>query len=103
MWPLLCGYAAGMSLPEPVTVVDLRPDDLRRAQPLDGLGVRVRAISLQTIEDGQHGLTRDHGALLVVCERGVQSVLAARYLRADGLDAQAQPGGIDALLLALRR
>ncbi|ACO46029.1 rhodanese-like domain-containing protein [Deinococcus deserti] len=91
-----------MPLPEPVTVVDLRPEDLRRAQPLDGLGLRVVAISLQAIEDSQHGLTRDQGALLVVCERGVRSSLAARYLRAEGLDAQAQPGGIDALLLALR-
>lgn len=103
MWPLRCGYAAEVPLPDPISVVDLRPDDLRVAQPLEGLGVRVIAVSLQAIEDGQHGLSQDLGPLLVVCERGVQSVLAARYLRADGLDAQAHPGGIDALLPALGR
>ncbi|GGK19912.1 hypothetical protein GCM10008955_11640 [Deinococcus malanensis] len=91
-----------MPLPDPVTVVDLRPDDLRQAQPLEGPGVLVIVLSLQAIEDGQHGLSQHSGPLLVVCERGVRSGLAARYLRADGLDAQAHPGGIDAFLQSVR-
>lgn len=103
MWPLRCRYAALMPLPDSITVVDLRPEDLRAARPLEGLGVPVIAISLQAIENGRHGLSPASGALLVVCERGVRSGLAARYLRADGLDAQAHPGGFDAFLQSLRR
>ncbi|MFC4636745.1 rhodanese-like domain-containing protein [Deinococcus hohokamensis] len=90
-----------MLLPEGVTLVDLRPEALRRARPLAGLGRPVRELDLQAIEDGEHGLSPDLGPLLVVCERGARSGLAARFLRADGLDAQAHPGGVDALLAAL--
>lgn len=87
-----------MTLPEGATVIDLRPADLRAAEPLAGLTtLPVRAVSLQTIEDGAHGLTADLGPLIVICERGVRSGLAARYLAADGLDARAYPGGVPAL------
>ncbi|UBV41435.1 rhodanese-like domain-containing protein [Deinococcus taeanensis] len=90
-----------MTLPEGVTVIDLRPDDLRGRDPLTALTDRpVQAVSLDAIENGTHGLSPDLGPLLVICERGVRSGLAARYLRADGLNAQAYPGGVPALKAA---
>lgn len=89
------------SLPAGVTLIDLRPEPLRRPLLPDLTAHAVRVVSLDDIENGAHGLTRDLGPLLVVCERGVRSALAARYLRADGLDADAYPGGVPALLAAL--
>lgn len=89
------------SLPAGVTLIDLRPEPLRRPPLPDLTAHTVRVVSLDDIENGSHGLTRDLGPLLVVCERGVRSALAARYLRADGLDADAYPGGVPALLAAL--
>ncbi|WP_189067372.1 rhodanese-like domain-containing protein [Deinococcus radiotolerans] len=92
-----------MTLPDGVTVIDLRTDDLRAAEPLSDLtALPVRPVSLQAIEDGAHGLTPDLGPLLVICERGVRSGLATRYLSADGLDARAYPGGVPALRAALK-
>ncbi|WP_221089815.1 rhodanese-like domain-containing protein [Deinococcus aquaedulcis] len=85
-------------LPDGVTLIDLRPAALREAEPLEGLTERpVLAVSLDEIEAGRHGLTPVQGPLVVICERGVRSGLAAEYLRADGLDAQAYPGGVPAL------
>ncbi|GHF30007.1 rhodanese-related sulfurtransferase [Deinococcus metalli] len=93
-----------MTLPDTGTVIDLRPDDLRAAQPLDGLiPLPVVAVTLDAIEEGQHALAPLTAPLVVVCERGVRSGLAARYLRADGLDAHAYPGGVPALLRELGR
>ena len=54
-------------------------------------------MTLAQIEEGEHGLSADDGPLIVVCERGVRSTLAARFLRADGLEAVALPGGVPAL------
>jgi len=89
-------------LPGPdLTLIDLRAAGLRAAQPLAGLPNRVLAVSLDDIEEGRHALTPDLGPLLVVCERGVRSTLAARLLRADGLSASAYTGGVPALLAAL--
>lgn len=88
-------------LPSGVTVIDLRPPDLRLADP-PKLNVPVRAVTLEQIEAGTHGLSPELGPLLVVCERGVRSGLAARYLRADGLDAAHWPGGVPALRAALK-
>ncbi|MHA0035112.1 rhodanese-like domain-containing protein [Deinococcus sp. PESE-13] len=76
----------------PVHVIDLRPVGEREAAPLTG--ARVTALTLAQIEDGQHGLTPAAGPLLVVCSRGTQADLAARYLRSDGLDAQAWRGTV---------
>lgn len=91
-----------MTLLEGATVIDLRPEDLRAAEPLGDLTtLPVRAVNLQAIEDGAHGLTPDLGPLVVICERGVRSGLAARYLSADGLDARMYPGGVPALRAAL--
>ncbi|GGR50469.1 hypothetical protein GCM10008959_09640 [Deinococcus seoulensis] len=87
--------------PDGVTLIDLRPEALRSPPLADLTGRPVRVVSLDEIENGAHGLTRDLGPLLVVCERGVRSSLAARYLNADGLDARAYPGGVPALLAAL--
>ena len=89
-------------LPGPdLTIIDLRTEALRLAQPLAPLVPnRVRALSLEQIEAGGHGLEAADGPLLVICERGVRSGLAARFLRADGLDAAAYTGGVLALRVA---
>lgn len=93
------GYTRPMPLPGGVTVIDLRPEDLRRREPLGRLTLNpVRAVSLDAIEDGTHGLSPDLGPLVVICERGVRSGLAARYLQADGLEVTAYPGGVPALV-----
>ncbi len=81
-----------MDLPANVTVIDLRAEALRQCcEPL--AHPNVISLTLEQIEDAQHGLTPQHGPLLVVCERGSRSALAARYLRADGLDARHWEGG----------
>ena len=88
-------------LPPPdVTLIDLRSADLRASQPVD-LPNRALAVSLDDIEEGLHPLTPELGPLLVICERGVRSTLAARLLRSDGLDATAYEGGVPALVAAL--
>lgn len=87
-----------MPLPHAVTLIDLRSPELRFQEPLERLSaLPSRAVSLAQIEEGVHGLSPDLGPLLVICERGVRSGLAARFLRADGLDATAYPGGVPAL------
>ncbi|SMB92141.1 rhodanese-like domain-containing protein [Deinococcus hopiensis] len=83
-------------------LIDLRPEDLRAREPLEGLTpLPSRAVTLDQIEEGAHGLGADLGPLLVLCERGVRSGLAAQYLRADGLEARAYPGGVPALRQAV--
>lgn len=87
-----------MPLPEGVTIVDLRPAELRFAEPLEKwTNLPIRPVTLASIENGNHGLSADLGPLLVICERGVRSGLAARYLRSDGFDAVAYSGGVPAL------
>ncbi|MDO4263169.1 MAG: rhodanese-like domain-containing protein [Deinococcus sp.] len=95
---------SAVSLPAAhVTLIDLRPQELRFAEPLERLlpGHAVRAVALAAIEQGQHGLTPADGPLLVLCERGLRSPLAARFLQADGLSAEVYPGGVPALKRAL--
>ncbi len=88
-----------MPLPDAhLTLIDLRAPELRAAAPLPDLPNRVLAVSLHDIEEGTHGLSPAAGPLLVICERGVRSGLAARLLRADGLDARAYEGGVPVLL-----
>lgn len=90
-----------MSLPGPeLTLIDLRAAHLRAASPLPALPNAVLALSLNDIEEGRHPLGPATGPLLVLCERGARSALAARLLRADGLDAVAYEGGVPALLRA---
>ncbi|MGX9686160.1 rhodanese-like domain-containing protein [Deinococcus wulumuqiensis] len=91
-----------MADPDPRTahLIDLRPPAEREAAPLTG--ARVTALTLDQIEDGQHGLTPAREALLVVCARGTQADLAARYLRSDGLDARAWRGTVAELQAQLR-
>jgi rhodanese-related sulfurtransferase len=80
-------------------LIDLRPAHLRAAQPLEGRTPHaLRVVSLEEIEAGHHGLRPADGPLLLVCERGVRSSLAARYLRADGLEAEHVTGGVATLL-----
>ena len=85
--------------PEPHhLIIDLRPDALREAEPLSSLLPNPsRAVSLAAVEEGEHGLSTADGPLVVICERGVCSTLAARLLRSDGLEATAFPGGVPAL------
>ena len=92
-----------MPLPSPqVTLIDLRPAALRAGEPLaTRLPNRVIALELADIEEGRHDLTPADGPLLVVCERGARSGLAARLLRAEGLDAAGYAGGAPALLREL--
>ncbi len=88
-----------MTLPPPdALLIDLRSDALRAATPLPPLPNRTLILSLDEIEEGTHGLTAADGPLMVVCEKGVRSTLAARLLRAEGLDASAYEGGVPALL-----
>lgn len=105
MRPEVSRYACRMPVPGGVTLLDLRPEPLRAAQPLGALlpHHRLVTLSLDEIEDARHGLTPADGPLLVLCERGVRSQLAARFLRADGLNAESYPGGVPALLRELPR
>lgn len=105
MRPRVSRYACRMPVPGGVTLLDLRPESLRAAQPLGALMPhhRLVTLSLDEIEDARHGLTPADGPLLVLCERGVRSQLAARFLRADGLNAESYPGGVPALLRELPR
>lgn len=81
-----------------VTLIDLRPAELRVREPLERLtSLPIVAVTLEAIENGTHGLHPELGPLVVICERGVRSGLAARYLQADGLEASAYPGGVPAL------
>lgn len=97
-------YTPVMTLPVGVTLIDLRPAELRLREPLSGLtSLPVLAVTLDAIEDGTHGLSADLGPLVVICERGARSGLAARYLQADGLQASAYPGGVPALRRELDR
>ena len=79
-----------MDFPADATVIDLRAEALRLRDPLPH--PRVVPLTLEEIEDGGHGLSVQGGPFVVVCERGARAGLAARYLRADGLDAHAWEG-----------
>lgn len=86
-------------LPADLRVVDLRPAELRFREPLERLIPNpIVPLSLEAIEEGRHGLS---GEVLVICERGLRSPLAARFLRADGLAARHYEGGVPALRRAL--
>ena len=100
--PAVPPSAPGPGLPDAsALLVDLRPAPLRAAAPLPALPNRVVTLTLDVIEDGGHGLTAGADEVVVLCERGVRSTLAARLLRADGVNASAYPGGVPALLRAL--
>ncbi|ANE43790.1 rhodanese-like domain-containing protein [Deinococcus puniceus] len=88
-----------MPIPPEATLIDLRSEALRATQPLGNyVNNPVLAVTLEAIEEGQHSLATVPGPLLVICERGVRSGLAARYLRADGLDAGHVAGGVAGLV-----
>lgn len=86
-----------MKAPDPdVTLVDIRPQELRFRHPLERkLPNPVVVSTLDKIEKGQHGLS---GRVVVVCEVGLRSRVAAMYLRADGLDADHLEGGVRGLV-----
>jgi len=94
------GESGAAVLPDDVTLVDLRPQELRWADPLDRWFGRPAVVTtLERIERGDHGLG---GRLLIVCEIGQRSRLAAMYLRADGVEATSLPGGVRGLKLSAR-
>ncbi|WP_117238492.1 rhodanese-like domain-containing protein [Thermus sediminis] len=74
-----------------VKVVDVRPPD-RGTTPLPFPAERV---SLDKIQKGEHGLPKV--PLLLVCERGLLSQVAALYLEAEGYEAMSLEGGLEAL------
>ena len=84
--------------PRGAHLVDLRSASEREAAPLPP-GAAV--LTLAQIEDAEHGLSPGLGPLLVVCQRGTQADLAARYLRSDGFDARPWRGTVAELRAAL--
>lgn len=91
-----------MPIPEGALLVDLRPQELRFREPLERLiSNEVKVLTLDDIERGEHGLRGDPREVVVICERGLRSSLAAKYLQADGVPAGHYPGGVPALRRAL--
>lgn len=87
------------------SVLDIRPAELRFARPLMGEGVppeKILCAELRDIEAGRCPLPPG-SAVWVVCSLGPRAALAARYLRAAGVQARAYPGGEAALREALQR
>ncbi len=99
---MLWSYAVAMALPPNVTLIDLRPAALIAAEPLASLSgivlsLEVIPLTLKQIEENTYDLSAISGPLLVICEQGIRSSLAARYLKADGFEASAYAGGLPAL------
>lgn len=78
-------------LKQEVKVVDVRPAE-RRTTPLP---FPAEWVPLEKIQKGEHGLPRV--PLLLVCERGLVSQVAALYLEAEGYEAMSLEGGLQAL------
>ncbi|WP_022798158.1 rhodanese-like domain-containing protein [Thermus islandicus] len=78
-------------LKQGVKVVDVRPAE-RRTAPLP---FPAEWVPLEKIQKGEHGLPRV--PLLLVCERGLVSQVAALYLEAEGYEAMSLEGGLQAL------
>jgi adenylyltransferase/sulfurtransferase len=73
------------------TTVDVRPADERATPPLPG----ALNISLTDVADGTaaRALTAVPGPVAVYCHNGIRSLVAARQLRAQGVDAHHLVGG----------
>ncbi|GAA5334697.1 MULTISPECIES: rhodanese-like domain-containing protein [Thermus] len=78
-------------LAQGVKVVDVRPAD-RRTTPLP---FPAEWVPLEKIQKGEHGLPKV--PLLLVCEKGLLSQVAALYLEAEGYEAMSLEGGLQAL------
>ncbi|AEV16120.1 hypothetical protein TCCBUS3UF1_10740 [Thermus sp. CCB_US3_UF1] len=78
-------------LAQGVKVVDVRPAE-RRTSPLP---FAADWVPLEKIQKGEHGLPRV--PLLLVCEKGLLSQVAALYLEAEGYEAMSLEGGLQAL------
>ncbi len=74
-----------------VKAVDVRPPDKRHTP----LPFPAEWIPLEKIQKGEHGLPRV--PLLLVCEKGLLSQVAALYLEAEGYEAMSLEGGLQAL------
>lgn len=89
-------YTAGSLIdPACATLIDLRPAAQRTALSLPG-SRPVLNLTLEAIEEGSTQLSKQE-SYLVICERGPRSALAARYLRADGINAEAWRGTLEEL------
>ncbi|APD10231.1 MULTISPECIES: rhodanese-like domain-containing protein [Thermus] len=78
-------------LAQGVKVVDVRPAD-RRTTPLP---FPAEWVPLEKIQKGEHSLPKV--PLLLVCEKGLLSQVAALYLEAEGYEAMSLEGGLQAL------
>uniref|UniRef100_A0A7C5REN9 Rhodanese-like domain-containing protein n=1 Tax=Thermus caliditerrae TaxID=1330700 RepID=A0A7C5REN9_9DEIN len=78
-------------LEQGVRVVDVRPPD-RRQTPLP---FPAEWIPMERIQKGEHGLPKV--PLLLVCEKGLLSQVAALYLEAEGYEVMSLEGGLLAL------
>ncbi|WP_353513045.1 rhodanese-like domain-containing protein [Thermus sp. LT1-2-5] len=78
-------------LAQGVKVVDVRPPDRRTTS----LPFPAEWVPLEKIQKGEHGLPKV--PLLLVCEKGLLSQVAALYLEAEGYEAMSLEGGLQAL------
>ncbi|MDM7324612.1 MAG: rhodanese-like domain-containing protein [Thermus sp.] len=78
-------------LQQGVKVVDVRPADSRRTP----LPFPAEWVPLEKIQAGKHGLPTV--PLLLVCEKGLISQVAALFLEAEGYEAMSLEGGLRAL------
>ncbi|ETN87956.1 rhodanese-like domain-containing protein [Thermus scotoductus] len=74
-----------------VKVVDVRPADKRHTP----LPFPAEWVPLEKIQAGEHHLPKV--PLLLVCEKGLISQVAALYLEAEGYEAMSLEGGLQAL------
>ncbi len=84
-------WAAYQSDPERYLVVDVREPEAFRKGSLPG----AVNVPLEAIAQKRYQLPKDR-PLLLVCELGQKSSLAALYLEADGYEAYVLEGGLKA-------
>ncbi len=84
--------------PDRFLVVDVREPEAFRQGSLPG----AVNLPLARLARGDYRLLADR-PLLVVCERGQKSQLAALYLKADGFSPYVLLGGLSAIPAAVRK
>ncbi|WP_337845199.1 rhodanese-like domain-containing protein [Thermus sp.] len=77
-----------------VKVVDVRPAEKRKTP----LPFPAEWVPLEKIQKGEHNLPKV--PLLLVCEKGLISQVAALFLEAEGYEAMSLEGGLEALTKA---
>ncbi len=74
-----------------VKPVDIRPERLRKTP----LPFPAEWVPFERIQEGRHGLPKV--PLLLLCERGPYSEVAALYLEGEGYEVMVLEGGLQAL------